>query len=45
MAAMLLIGAQLPAWERVNETYSPDSSRVAFTRANNLWNADVATGS
>lgn len=44
MAAMLLIGAQLPARERVNETYSPDSSRVAFARANNLWIADVATG-
>ena len=44
MAAILLIGAQLPARERVNETYSPDSSRVAFTRANDLWMADVATG-
>jgi len=27
-----------------NATYSPDSSRLAFTRGNNLWVKDAATG-
>lgn len=29
----------------VNLTYSPDSTMLAFTRDNNLWVADIATGS
>ena len=29
----------------VNLTYSPDSTKLAFTRANDLWVADIATGS
>ena len=28
----------------VNLTYSPDSTRLAFTRENDLWVADIATG-
>lgn len=28
----------------VNLTYSPDSTQLAFTRANDLWVADIATG-
>ncbi|MCR5408423.1 MAG: S9 family peptidase [Bacteroidales bacterium] len=28
----------------VNLTYSPDSTKLAFTRANDLWVADIATG-
>ena len=45
LAAMALLACvQMAAQERVNETYSPDSSRVAFTRANDLWVADAATG-
>ncbi len=28
----------------VNLTYSPDSSRMAFTRDNNLWVVDIASG-
>lgn len=44
MTALLLAGLQMTAQERVNETYAPDSSRVAFTRANDLWVADVASG-
>ena len=28
----------------VNLTYSPDSTKLAFTRGNNLWVADIATG-
>ncbi len=28
----------------VNLTYSPDSTRLAFTRGNDLWVADIATG-
>lgn len=28
----------------VNLTFSPDSTKLAFTRANNLWVADIATG-
>lgn len=28
----------------VNMTYSPDSTKIAFTRANDLWVADIATG-
>ena len=28
----------------VNLTYSPDSTMLAFTRDNNLWVADIATG-
>lgn len=30
--------------EAVNLTYSPDSTMLAFTRANDLWVADIATG-
>lgn len=30
--------------ERVNPTWSPDSTMVAFTRANDLWVSEVATG-
>ena len=29
----------------VNPTYSPDSTKVAFTRSNDLWVRDVASGS
>lgn len=29
---------------RVNPTYSPDSTRIAFTRGNDLWVEDLATG-
>ncbi len=29
---------------RVNPTYSPDSTMIAFTRGNDLWVADVACG-
>ncbi|MEE3466632.1 MAG: DPP IV N-terminal domain-containing protein, partial [Candidatus Cryptobacteroides sp.] len=28
----------------VNLTYSPDSTKLAFTRANNLWVVDIASG-
>ena len=28
----------------VNLTYSPDSTKLAFTRANDLWVADIASG-
>ena len=28
----------------VNRRYSPDSTMIAFTRANDLWVADIATG-
>ena len=28
---------------RVNPTYSPDSTKIAFTRGNDLWVEDVAT--
>ncbi len=34
----------LAAQERVNETPSPDSTMVAFTRANDLWVAELASG-
>lgn len=44
MATVLLTSTLLGAQERVNETWSPDSSRVAFTRDNNLWVADAASG-
>lgn len=30
--------------DAVNMTYSPDSSMIAFTRANNLWVVDIASG-
>ena len=30
--------------DAVNLTYSPDSTMLAFTRGNNLWVADIATG-
>ncbi len=30
--------------DAVNLTYSPDSTKLAFTRANDLWVADIATG-
>ena len=30
--------------DAVNLTYSPDSTKLAFTRANNLWVVDIATG-
>ena len=30
--------------EAVNLTYSPDSTKLAFTRANNLWVVDIASG-
>lgn len=29
---------------RVNPTYSPDSTKIAFTRGNDLWVEDLATG-
>ena len=29
----------------VNPTYSPDSTKVAFTRSNDIWVRDVASGS
>ena len=29
--------------QRVNPTYSPDSTKIAFTRGNDLWVEDVAT--
>ncbi len=34
----------LSAQERVNETPSPDSTMVAFTRANDLWVAETSSG-
>ena len=30
--------------DAVNLTYSPDSTKLAFTRANDLWVADIASG-
>lgn len=30
--------------DAVNLTYSPDSTKLAFTRANNLWIVDIASG-
>ncbi|MGN0190824.1 MAG: DPP IV N-terminal domain-containing protein, partial [Candidatus Cryptobacteroides sp.] len=30
--------------EEVNPTYSPDSTKIAFTRSNDLWVRDVASG-
>ena len=41
---LLLAGAALRAQD-VNVTPSPDSTMVAFTRANDLWVRDLATGS
>ncbi len=34
---------KLSSQMRVNPTYSPDSTKIAFTRGNDLWVEDVAT--
>ena len=39
----ILLGLSLRAQD-VNATFSPDSTMVAFTRANDLWVRDIASG-
>jgi len=45
ISALLIAAAQTASAQDVNLTYSPDSTRIAFTRANDLWVKDAATGS
>lgn len=45
---VLLFLSVLPSWfshaQEANPTVSPDSSKVAFTRNNDLWVRDISTG-
>lgn len=44
MALAMMIGISLAAQEKVNVTYSPDSTMTAYTKANDLYVSEVATG-
>ena len=43
-ALILALACAAPVCEDVNPTYSPDSTKIAFTRANNLWVREVSSG-